>query len=325
MRKIGLLAFMVMLILFSSCKHRGKEFARRTYFIMGTVVNIDVPSERVAVADTVIEVFRLVDSLMSPLRPNSDISRINSHNGEWVVVSPLTVKCLRYALKIGSMSDGAFDITAGTLVHLWHFDTEKGWVEPPSEVIDSAKKFVDYKKIEISGYSVRIGRGQRIDLGGIAKGFAVDLAVDKLKKLGIRDGLVDAGGDMYALGEGPSGRWRIGIRDPFHTDGIMGLLLLSDKAVCTSGNYERFIEINGVRYSHIFDPRTGWPVRGVVSVTVIGPNTVMSDGLATAVFVMGPDKGMALIDSLDEFEAMMVTENDTLYSSGFRDFMSETR
>ncbi len=308
--------------LLTSCHRGGKRrFVRRTAFIMGTVINVDVPAESAWAADTAIEAFRLVDSLMSPLKDSSDLSRINGNAGRWVRVSPLTAECIRYALQIGELSGGAFDITAGALVHLWHFDTEKGWVEPSKSSIDSASKFVDFRKIEVNDDSVRIGRGQRIDLGGIAKGYAIDLAVERLKRLGIRNALIDAGGDIYALGNGPHGKWRIGIRDPFNRGNIMGILALSDKSVCTSGDYERFIKVNGVRYSHIFDPRTGWPVRGVVSVTVIGPISTMSDGLATAVFVLGPKKGLKLINSLDGYETMIVTESDTLFSPGFRNYL----
>ncbi len=321
MKKHLLLSLFVVALLAGCSRRSGHGFIRRTALVMGTVVNIDVPADKPEAGDSAMAAFYLVDSLMSPVRQNSDLSRINDHAGEWVKVSPLTAECIRYAIRIGQLSGGAFDVTAGKLVHLWHFDTETGWKEPPAELIDSVKKFVDFRKIEVSGDSVRIGKSQRIDLGGIAKGFAIDLSVRKLRELGVNNALVDAGGDIFALGSGPSGKWRIGIRDPFHQGLIMGILTLTNLSVCTSGNYERFIEVNGKRYSHIFDPRTGWPVSGVVSVTVIGPRAVMCDGLATAVFVLGPEKGISLINSLDGYEAMMVTTTDTLFTSGFNSFM----
>ena len=323
--KKGLSVLILALLIVSGCTHRRTRFIRRTSMVMGTVVNIDVPETMPWAADSAMAMFFLVDSLMSPVRENSDVARINAGAGRWVRVSPLTAECIRYAVKVGTLSGGAFDITAGKLVHLWHFDTETGWHEPPPKLIDSVKKFVDFRKIQVDGDSVWIAPGQRIDLGGIAKGFAIDLAARKLMQLGVRNALVDAGGDIFAIGEGPSGKWRIGIRDPFNSSGIMSILDISNLSVCTSGNYERFIEINGKRYSHIFDPRTGWPVMGVVSVTVVGPEAVMCDGLATAVFVLGKRAGIPLIESLDGYEALMVTTDDTVYTSGFRKYLESGR
>ncbi|RKZ02190.1 MAG: FAD:protein FMN transferase [Candidatus Hydrothermota bacterium] len=321
--KRNVLIFLILVA--ANCNSKKNEgYVKRTAIVMGTVVNIEVPKSQVAAADSALQAFSLVDSLMSPVKESSDLAMINSHSGEWVKVSDLTVRCIKKALEIAELTDGAFDPTAGVLVHLWHFDVESGWQVPESSKVESLLNFVDYKSIKVDGDSVKLANGQRIDLGGIAKGFAIDLAVDRLRRAGVRSAIVDAGGDLFLVGENMSGRaWRVGIRDPIDKKRVLMVIKVKDRSVCTSGNYERFIEIGGVKYSHIFDPRTGWPVRGVLSTTVVGKDAATTDALATAIFVLGPQKGIRLIESLKDFECMIVTQDSIYMTQGFRELVEE--
>lgn len=196
-----------------------------------------------------------------------------------------------------------------------------GYAPPDPGELAAALARVDFRGLEIDAENsrARLARpGQAIDLGAIAKGYGVDRAVQLLKEHGVVRALVDLGGDVYALGTRPDGTpWRLGIRHPRRAGQILGILHVSDAAVATSGDYERYFEYEGVRYSHIVDPRTGWPAMELASVTVVAPHGVWADALSTAVFVLGKEEGLALLESLPGVEGILVDKDlNVLITSG---------
>jgi len=225
---------------------------------------------------------------------------------------------IRTALEVGAATGGAFDITVQPLVELWGFYT--GGSDPPDPAaLDSTLALVGMDKVAVSGDSVlKPVPGLRLDLGGIAKGHALAEAARVLRTAGIHSALVDAGGDIYALGRRQDGReWRIGVRHP-RGEGIVAVIPVADRAVVTSGDYERaFTAEDGTVYCHIIDPRLGRPARALASVTVVAADPVRADAWATGLFVLGPDEGLALVEATDDIEALFVTpELEMRQSSG---------
>ena len=245
---------------------------------------------------------RLVDSLMSIYRPQSEISQLNARAGVGALrVSAPTLHVLLQARLFWRLSGGLFDPTVGPLVRAWGFYGDSGRV-PPTTELDSLRRLVGYDRVEIdsAASTVRLVQpGMRLDLGGIAKGYALDLARAALRDSSIRGGMVDLGGNMLVFGRPPRGhRWIIGIRHP-RTDGsLLGRIAIDSGAVATSGDYEHFFRIAGRRYGHLIDPVTGAPRRGVIAATAIGPRGEWSDGLSATLFLAGASRGRAIVDSL---------------------------
>jgi thiamine biosynthesis lipoprotein len=294
----------------------------RTREMMGTLVSVQVPRGCEAAADSAFRAMGAVDSLMSVRREGSDVWRMNHFGGRWVQVSDLTLDCLRLALEAAERTDGAFDPTAGALVHAWRFDRDRQ-AFPPESTIRRALELVDYRGVEIRSDSVRLQLGQWLDLGGIAKGYAIDLAVAELRRLGVRSGIVDAGGDLYLIGDKSGRSFRTGIRHPRDREDLIHVLGLRDRSVCTSGDYERYFTRDGRRYTHIFDPRTGYPVADVMSVTVIGERAALTDAYATGLFVLGPERGIDVAENLPGIEALIVYGEDfsERATSGFQRYL----
>ncbi|HLG31007.1 MAG TPA: FAD:protein FMN transferase, partial [Candidatus Brocadiales bacterium] len=208
---------------------------------------------------------------------------------------------------------GAFDITCGPLCKLWK-EVGKSGILPTNEALEKILSAVGYEKINLDAEKQALSfqqAGMELDVGGIAKGYAVDEAIKVLKGHGIESALVEAGGDLYTMGTKPGGElWRIGIQDLNHPDNaetFLGKLKIKDCAVATSGDYQRFVVINGKKYSHIVNPLTGWPVENVPSVTVIANDALTADALATALSVMGAKEGIELAQSIPGVEALIIS------------------
>jgi thiamine biosynthesis lipoprotein len=224
------------------------------------------------------------------------------------------LEVVRTALAVAAESGGAFDPTILALTELWSFDT--GGRLPDEDQIERARSRVDYSKVSIDpDGTVRLADGVRFDLGGIAKGAVVDLTADHLSALGYEDFLIDAGGDILISGlkQGHT-PWRIAIRHPRNSQAVLGVLTLGRKdgriAVVTSGDYERYFEQDGERYHHILDARTGYPARGLSSVTIIASTCALADALSTAVFVLGPEQGLELLERFPDAEGLLIAERD---------------
>ncbi len=248
-----------------------------------------------------------VNAQMSNYDPDSELSRFNrAPVGTWFDVSPAFAKVMAAALEVSALSDGAFDVTVGPLVNLWGFgsrETERDEV-PDTDAIESALARVDWRQLEVRQEppSLRRHADVYVDLGGIAKGHGADVMTEVLEAHGASRYLADIGGDMRGRGTNARGQpWRIGVEVPAigRRGGVQAVIGIEDTAVTTSGDYRNFFVYDGVRYSHTVDPRTGWPIpERVASVTVVHPSAMWSDGLATALNVMGPEAGLRLAGEL---------------------------
>ncbi len=251
--------------------------------------------------------------LMSFYNPQSDITALNEAGaGENVEVSEKTYQVVSSAKQFFELTHGAFDITYTPLKEIWR-QAQKNDRLPSDSALQDVLARIGSGKIELlENNRVRLKReGMSLDLGGIAKGFAIDQAIEEMKKLGCRSALVDIGGDMVVLGRKENGeKWRVQVRDPFGKFNGPVMLSVEDTAVATSGDYARYYTIADKRFSHIIDPRSGRPVKNVPSVTIIAPTALEADALATAVSVMGARRGMELIDSLEGVESMIMERTD---------------
>ena len=262
---------------------------------------------------------RRLESLLSEWRDDSDIGKVNKANGEWVTVGPEALEVIQKSIIASKLSDGTFDITFQIMGDLWKFGDardEKPKV-PNKNDVQKKKKLVDYRKIEFEGNKVRLGKGQRIGLGGIAKGYIVDKVARVLRDGGLATFLVQAGGDLYGSGRKPDGSpWVSGIQDPRGGSGrFFGVLELEDHAFSTAGDYARAYVVDGKRYHHIIDPRTGYPATLCRSVTIWAPDALTADTVDDAVFILGPEKGLALVESLDSVGAVIVDAANKVWVS----------
>lgn len=252
-----------------------------------------------------------LESKISRTKTGSDIVKLNSAQGEAVQVSDDTFWILTAAVKEAQVTDGAFDPTVARLTDLWQIGTEKQHIPKKSEIAD-ALKTVGYHNIALSSdHRVKLKNGAQIDLGGIGKGYAADKVTEIMHNNGVSRAIISLSGNVYVLGEKASGvKWSVGIADPDKKQDYICSIEESDKTVVTSGDYERFFEQNGVRYHHIFDPKTGYPaVTDLRSVTIVTENSAMADAYSTALFIMGYDKAMEFYKAQGGFEAVFVTKD----------------
>ncbi len=264
----------------------------------------------------------LVEAATTSWTETSDVARINAAAGrEAVKVSPATLAVVEKGLWIAKRSAGAFDITVGVYKGLWRFDEDNDGSIPDPREVRRRKKLVDHRDVLLdkAAGTVKLRRaGQRLNLEGLAKGYGVDAAVKVMKQEGLADFIFHAGGDLYAAGTRGPREWRVGVQDPRADRGrIIFELSLSNQAFNTSGDYERFVMKDGVRYHHILDARTGFPARACRSVTLLADDAFTADTLDTAVFAMGPKDGMALIEEIPGVEGVIVdAKNQVHVSSG---------
>jgi thiamine biosynthesis lipoprotein len=306
----------------------GPHLVERTRASMGAEVHLSAwtsdETGAISAFEAVFKELERLESLMSVWRPGSDIVRLNEAAGvSAVAVSPDVMEALRVARDVGDWTDGAFDITFGALSDVWKFDHDQDDRIPTADEIARRVPLVDYRALSLdlsAGTAYIAGRGMRAHLGGIGKGYAVDHAAGILRSRGMRDFMVQFGGDLYAGGRRGDRPWRLGIRDPRGpADSVFAAIDLTDSAFSTSGDYERFFLRNGQRYHHILDPRTGEPARGSRSVTIVADTAALADALSTGVFVLGHEKGMRLIERLPRIEGVIVTsDNRVLVSSGLK-------
>ncbi len=291
---------------------------------MGTLVEITVShaDEKVAhlAMTQAFDEMRRIEKLMSTYLLDSEISQLNSSaGGAAVALSPEVEEVLRSAVRWGEASAGAFDVTIEPAARLWNFDSEEPQTPEP-ELLQRALTRINYRDIEIENRRARLAQpGMAVNLGGIAKGYAVDRAAALLRGL-VPNGIINAGGDLTAFGKRDAGHpWIIGLQHPREPNKVLASFAVEKRGVATSGDYQKYFIRDGVRYHHVLNPQTGLPARGLTSVTVIAPNVMQADALATAAFVMGAEKGLPWIDTLPDVEALMVLKDGTLqFSSGFR-------
>ena len=293
---------------------------------MGTLVSITAVAPTRQAANQAVETgfleIKRLERMLSTWIPTSELSQVNGSAGKQpVVVSPETLTLVRLSLQIGEMTDGAFNIALGPAIEAWNVSVEPRL--PAAAELEALKTFVDLRAVhaDVWARTVFLERsGMRIDVGGIGKGYAADQAAAVMKKAGAQAGVVALAGDIKTFGRLPGDHgFPVGIRHPRREDAVLAWVDLQDEAISTAGDYERFFEKDGLRYHHILDPATLRPARGCQSVTVIAKDGVWADGLDTGVFVLGPERGMALIEHLDDIEAIIVDAEGRVHlSSGLR-------
>ncbi len=266
-------------------------------------------------ADAMAEVDR-IEAAMSTYRVDSEISRVNRAAGEgWVPVSRELFDLIGQALELSSRTGGAFDITYDSLGQLYDF---KRRARPSTDQVEAGLSAIDYRHVQLDADAVAIRflhPDVRINLGGIAKGYAVESVIRRLRDAGISHALANAGGDTRVLGDRRDGPWVVGVREPDDEMQFVTKVALNDEAVSTSGDYEQFFVEDGVRYHHILNPSTGRSAGAVRSVTVIGPDATMTDGLSTSVFVMGSAAGIGLVESLPGYEVVVIDRDGEMRST----------
>lgn len=305
------------LVLLAACR---PEPVKSEDFALDTIINQEVygANAQKAIEEVSAKIYEL-DALWTINSPGGDINKLNSSAGQgYVELDPETISILRKAYEIADLSGGAaFDITVGPLVNAWGICSDNPQV-PASDTIAQLLALVDYHDVLIDAETNSVSMqkpGQMVDLGGIAKGYIGDLAIEIYKKHGIESAYINLGGNVVVLGSKPDGSaWRVGIQDPRGGNGeIVGVVSVIDQAVVTSGDYQRYFIADGKRYSHLLDPKTGFPAdSGLMSVTIVASSSTVADGLAKT-FVLGLEQGMALIERYGEAEAIFITEDKEIY------------
>lgn len=319
MKKVLLAAAAVILVLFLVRPPRARPPVQVSRLALSTVVTVKVyagEEEARPLIDRAFAEIARIDTVMSRHLTDSEVNRatMQAWSGQ-AECSPELSLVLERSQQFAELSGGAFDVTVGALTRLWGFPDA---VAPPAPgQVDSARALTGYRELTLEGRRLRLARpGITLDLGGVAKGYAVDRAVAVLQAGGIAAGLVDAGGNIRYFGTKPDGRpWSTGIQHPRQTDGVLIATVegVDLPAVATSGDYQQYFELDGRRYHHLLDPATGYPAQGVISATAWAASAMEADILSTTVFVLGPERGIALADSLESVEALVIlAEGDSL-------------
>ena len=295
------------------------HLAEQTRYMMDTYVTIyEVGPEKVTVPiiNSALDRMQEIDTKFNSQNPQSPIYAFN-HQGI-PIYDPEIVAMVRLALQIARDTGGAFDITIAPLIELWGFYGDAPHVPEPEAIKDCLNR-VGYQHLAIKNGTLQKNKTEvRIDLGGIAKGYSVLQAVEVLKSRGVSSALINAGGDVYALGKKGRDMWKVGIKSP-QGDDILGYLEVEDLAVMGSGDYQRFFVEDGKRYHHIFDPKTGYPAEGLRATTLIHPDPMVADAWNTAIFVLGPEEGMKWVEKIAAMETVMVTTaGNKIYSNGLK-------
>ncbi len=299
---------------------QGKAMGTAVQFVGYTARGVDEAATRAAMGRALDEIRRL-EALMTTWRDDSELAEVNRRAGEAVKVSSETLDVIEKSIWAGEISEGTFDISFEPLSDVWKFgDASEAEPKIPTRAqVEPRRLLVDYRKLQVDrgASTVKIGKGQRISLGGIAKGYAVDAAAKVLRDAKLSSFLVQAGGDLYGAGKKPDGSpWVSGIRDPRGgPEAFFATVELQDNAFSTAGDYARSFIKDGRRYHHIIDPRTGFPAEASRSVTVWAKDALTADAIDDGVFILGPEKGLALAESLDGVGVVIVDANNKVHIS----------
>ncbi|TCN60084.1 FAD:protein FMN transferase [Flavobacterium circumlabens] len=291
---------------------------------MGNNFTITVVAENEEIAnkniELAIEEIRRIEKLLTTYKEDSQTNLINENAGiEPVKVDPEVFNLIERAIGISGITQGAFDISYGSIdKSLWNFDKSMTQL-PDAETALKMVHLIDYRNIILNKENTTVflkEKGMRIGFGGIGKGYAAEMAKRILIKNNIQSGIINASGDLCAWGLQPNGKkWTIGVADPDSPNAAFSYMEISNKAVATSGNYEKFVTINGKKYSHTIDPKTGLPITGIKSVTIIASNAEFADAMATPIAVMGIRAGLYLIDQIPDLYCIIIDDNNKIYTS----------
>ncbi len=304
------------------------EPIKKSEFLLGTICEITIYDK---IDEKVFdEAFSRITDIEKKMTINnadtSEIIKLNEASGkESVKLSPDTFFVLEKGIYYSTLANGSFDITVGPLVKQWNIGTDYAAV-PNADELKQAMGLIDYKKLDLdkNNFSAKLQQeGMKVDLGAIAKGYAADEAAAVLTKNGVKHAIVNLGGNILVIGGKTNGTlWKIGVQNPYDARGeYVGIMNMKDEAIVSSGTYERYFEENGKIYHHILDPKTGYPSdNDLVSVSIVTSKSIDGDGLSTSTFLLGLEKGMELIEHLDDVEAVFITKNKEVYvSSGLKD------
>jgi len=303
----------ICLIFFFGCRGNDIKLFEKKQIVMDTLVSITIyakqePENWQQHVEQAFEKMRQIEDLATSFNDSSDVGQINLNAGQkGISVHKYVLELLKQARQVAETSEGAFDVSILPLLDLWNFKSSNPRVPTEAEVLEK-RKLVDFRKIVIKDDKVFLPEANMgIDLGAIAKGYAVDRAVEVFEEYDYKDFMVEAGGDLRAVaGELTQGQRTIWVRHPRKIAGFFAKIKMDEAAVASSGDYERYFEVNGKRFHHILNPETGYPASPVVSVTIFSETTALADAYATAVFVLGPEKGLDFIERLPETEGLIV-------------------
>lgn len=318
---IGIVLTIIVALTLTSCKENKESGpVTRREFALDTVITLQIYDKgNEEILDEAIERLKEIENRMSATIKDSDISIINKNAG----IKPTKVNddvyfVIQEAKYFAEISNGAYEPTIGPLVKLWNITAidkkERNFI-PTEEEIEKAMSLVDYNDLELMEDNLVYlnKKGMKLDLGGIAKGYAADEVKRVFKENGVKNAIIDLGGNIYAMGErNNSEPWRIGIQDPFKSIGeYMGILNVKNKSIVTSGDYERYFNYKGKRYHHIIDTKTGYPSENeVAGISIVSDLSIDGDALSTALFVLGVDEGMKLVNELDNIDVIFITKED---------------
>ncbi|OXA90392.1 FAD:protein FMN transferase [Flavobacterium hercynium] len=311
------------LILLSSIFCSAQKLRKRTTMLMGsrfdiTIVSTDSLTAENRINEAIEEITR-IENLISDWKSDSQVSEVNQNAGiRAVKVDKEVFDLTKRALYISQLTNGAFDISYAAMDKIWRFDDTMTEMPSP-EVIQKSVEKVGYQNIILDSIQSTIflkKQGMKIGFGSIGKGYAADKAREIMQSKGVLSGIINASGDMATWGTQTDGtNWNIGITNPFKTNDLVAIVPLKTEAVTTSGSYEKFVEFNGQRYSHIINPKTGYPATGLVSVTVFGPSAEMANGFSTSIIVLGQDEGLKLIDQFSDYSCLIITDKGKVIKS----------
>lgn len=312
-----LLLFMITLI------SHSQEIFKKSALLMGSRFDISVVAESEEKGNyyidlAIVEIDR-IEKLISSWDSNSQTSSINRNSGiKPVKVDQELFDLIERSVAISKLTDGAFDISYASLDRVWKFDGTMKVMPSQDEIAKSVSK-VGFENIVLDKNTSTVFLklyGMKIGFGGIAKGYAADIAKKMLQSQGVIAGIINASGDMNTWGFQPNGKeWQAGITNPLNKNKVFALMPISNTAVVTSGNYEKYVEFNGKRYSHIINPKTGYPSSGIVSVSVFAPRAELADALATSIFVMGIEVGLNFVNQIKNIECIIVDDKGKIHSS----------
>ncbi|MBR6513783.1 MAG: FAD:protein FMN transferase [Clostridia bacterium] len=320
----SIVLLLCVLLLFTACSSGGSGYYTREIYCMNTVITINVADNVKnieGICNNVVYYIYEAESRLSATVSDSAVSRFNSAGAEYEAEGDF-LAVMEYAIDISQKTQGAYDPTVLSLTRLWNI-TEGGYL-PSENEINMALFNVDYSALSINGNTITKSSAVCVDLGGIAKGYTLGKVVSTLSEK-TPYGMVSFGGNVGVWGQKPAGGlWEIGIKDPFDAEGVVGKIITDSGFVSVSGDYERYFEVSGKKYHHIFDPKTGYPAdNGLHSVAVYTKDAALGDALSTALFVMGYDKAMELYNSgIYDFEALFVTDDDILMTKGMEEMFT---
>ena len=307
----------ICLIFFFGCRGNDIQLFERKRIVMDTLVSITIyakqePENWQQHVEQAFEKMQRIEDLATSFNDSSDVGQLNLNAGQkGISVHKNVLEILKEAREVAENSEGAFDVTVLPLLRLWNFKSSNPRVPTEAEVSEK-RELIDFRKIVIKDDKVfLLEAGMGVDLGAIAKGYAVDKAVEVLENYDYKDFMVEAGGDLRAVADTlTQGQRTIWVRHPRKSAEFFAKIKMDETAVASSGDYERFFEVNGKRFHHILNPMTGYPGSPVVSVTIFSQTTALADAYATAVFVLGPEKGLDFIEKLPETEGLIVYQKE---------------